>query len=145
VERQSLRARTSGRPLSIAILDLDHFKRFNDSLGHQAGDALLTEAARVWLAHLDDGAVLARYGGEEFGVLLPDRSLDEAEDLLEALRAATPGNQTVSIGLAVMQPNENAFDTVRRADEALYRAKAAGRDRLVVDRRVDAPTLFATA
>jgi diguanylate cyclase (GGDEF)-like protein len=145
VERQSLRARTTGRSLAIAILDLDHFKRFNDSLGHQAGDALLTEAARVWLERLDERGVLARYGGEEFGILLPDHTLDEAAELLETIRAATPGNQTVSIGLAVMQPGEDAFETVRRADEALYRAKAAGRDRLVVDRRVDAPTLFATA
>ncbi len=136
VARQSQRARTTGRPLSIAILDLDHFKRFNDSLGHQAGDALLIEAARVWNDHLDGSTVLARYGGEEFGILLPDRSLTEATELLDELRAATPGNQTVSIGLAELWPEEDAFDAVRRADQALYRAKAAGRDRLIADRPV---------
>jgi diguanylate cyclase len=134
VARQSQRARSTGRPLSIAILDLDHFKRFNDSLGHQAGDALLVEAARVWNDHLDGTAVLARYGGEEFGVLLPDRHIAEATDLLEGLRAATPGNQTVSIGLVELSVDEDAFDAVRRADEALYRAKAAGRNRLIADR-----------
>lgn len=117
--------------LTVAVLDLDHFKAFNDLNGHLAGDDLLAGCAAAWQAQLPGGAFLARYGGEEFAVLLP--GLDDARclDVLERLRRATPGHQTVSIGFARRRPGEPIRQTVDRADRALYAAKDAGRDRVV--------------
>ena len=76
VVREMSRARRTGRPLCLAFLDLDHFKAFNDTYGHQAGDAHLRRAAAAWRRELRAIDVLARYGGEEFGILLPDMDLD---------------------------------------------------------------------
>ena len=73
------RARRTGRPLCLALLDLDHFKAFNDTHGHQAGDAHLRRTAAAWRRELRTIDVLARYGGEEFGILLPECDLDEAQ------------------------------------------------------------------
>jgi diguanylate cyclase (GGDEF)-like protein len=117
--------------LCIAILDLDHFKEFNDAYGHQAGDRLLREAAAGWQSALRKGDVLARYGGEEFAVALPGCSLEEAEAVLERLRQLTPF-VTCSVGLAEWMPGEAEVELVARADVALYEAKRAGRDALVV-------------
>jgi diguanylate cyclase (GGDEF)-like protein len=114
----------------IAILDLDHFKLYNDRHGHPAGDVLLQSAATVWRAQLRAGDVIARYGGEEFAVLLPSCSIQEATQVLERLRAATP-TVTCSGGLAEHVPGESPDELTRRADQALYHAKAVGRDRLV--------------
>ncbi len=122
----------SGRDVCLAMIDLDHFKRFNDQHGHQAGDELLRESARSWTAHLRETDVLARYGGEEFGLLLDDTMLHEAEGIAERLRCATPGGATVSIGVAAWDGFEAISDLVGRADAALYEAKQQGRDRVVV-------------
>ncbi|HJR94729.1 MAG TPA: sensor domain-containing diguanylate cyclase [Gaiellaceae bacterium] len=120
------------RPLCVAIVDLDHFKRFNDVHGHQAGDRLLKASASAWRTALRQTDTLARYGGEEFGVVLPGCSADVAEVVLERLRELTPEGQTCSVGLAEWSPGESDADLVARADEALYEAKRAGRDALVV-------------
>ena len=80
-----------GAPLTVAMLDLDHFKEYNDANGHQAGDALLTACARAWQAAAPPGSFLARYGGEEFAVLLPGMDGETAAPHLERLRLATPG------------------------------------------------------
>ena len=77
----------------MAILDLDHFKAYNDHHGHPAGDALLIDCARAWQSQLHRPAVLARYGGEEFAVLLPGTGLAEAHPVLDELRRATPGHR----------------------------------------------------
>jgi diguanylate cyclase (GGDEF)-like protein len=129
VERD--RASRSGEPLALALLDLDHFKAFNDRLGHPAGDDLLCEVSQAWSAGIRPADVLARLGGEEFGVLLPDTDLDTAVAVMDRLRAVVPRGQTVSIGVVQWAEEETADATTRRADEALYAAKAAGRDRVV--------------
>lgn len=130
LERAEKRATEERTPLTIAILDMDHFKAFNDRFGHPKGDELLVASARVWHALLDPPAMLARYGGEEFAVLLPGLSKEQAMPILERLRAATPGNQTVSIGYAQRLPGESVTQTFARADKALYLAKETGRNRV---------------
>jgi diguanylate cyclase len=121
----------TGIPLTIAMLDLDHFKDYNDEHGHQTGDALLAACARAWGAALPDPAFLARYGGEEFALLLPGLAGEAARVALERLRTAMPAGQTVSVGYAQWVPGESGSDGIRRADLALYDAKASGRDRVV--------------
>jgi diguanylate cyclase (GGDEF)-like protein len=123
------RAARDATPVTVAMLDLDHFKRFNDELGHQAGDRLLKGAASAWTAELRIVDVLARYGGEEFIVLLPSADAKLAADVLSRLRTATPAGQTFSAGLAVWDGAESADELIGRADRALYAAKANGRDR----------------
>lgn len=139
IDRLADRTREQGLPMSVAILDIDHFKDFNDTRGHQAGDALLTEAARSWRAHIADGGFIARYGGEEFGVLLPGTTLPEAIAILDEVRRSTPEGQTISVGVTQLRRDESPTDAVRRADGALYRAKAEGRDRVVADDDMVAP------
>jgi diguanylate cyclase (GGDEF)-like protein len=121
--------------VSVAVLDLDRFKDFNDSCGHQHGDRLLKEAAAAWRHELRAGDVLARYGGEEFAVLLPGTDLARAAAIADRLRAVMPGGQTCSAGVAQWDGREGPDALVRRADGALYEAKDAGRDRTTVDRR----------
>jgi diguanylate cyclase len=126
------RARRDGVPLAVAILALDHFKDFNDQYGHQAGDRLLKSATSAWSRMLRTTDLLCRYGGEEFSVLLPAATTDQAVEVLERLRAVTPQGQTFSAGLAGWDGQEVSDELVARADRALYAAKAAGRDRVVV-------------
>lgn len=131
LEREHARARREGHPLCVAIFDLDQFKRYNDAHGHQAGDELLREIARRWRAQLRVSDVLARYGGEEFALLCPARRHADVLTVVERLRACLPAGQTCSAGLAASDGAETAPVLVGRADTALYRAKAAGRDRTV--------------
>jgi diguanylate cyclase len=126
------RGRRDRVDLSIALLDLDHFKRFNDEFGHQAGDRLLKSAAAAWSAQLRAVDQLARYGGEEFIVLLPGATVELATGVLERLRGATPAGQTFSAGVATWDGTETSEDLIARADQALYQAKHAGRDRILV-------------
>jgi diguanylate cyclase (GGDEF)-like protein len=130
--RELARAGRDGRPVCVAMLDLDRFKRFNDDRGHQAGDRLLKQAAAAWSQQLRASDTLARYGGEEFAVLLPGCALGDAQALLERLRGSMPGAQTVSAGVACWDGSETAEELVGRADSALYEAKRAGRDRLIM-------------
>jgi diguanylate cyclase len=125
-------ARRTGLPLSVAMLDLDHFKRFNDQHGHQAGDRLLTQAAALWRAQLRDQDYLARYGGEEFCAMVTGRTAPEAIDVIERLLAATPDGQTFSAGLADWDGVESPESLLARADEALYHAKRSGRNRVTL-------------
>ncbi|MFF5297338.1 GGDEF domain-containing protein [Paractinoplanes globisporus] len=136
LSRELARARRSGEPVVAGLLDLDFFKRFNDAYGHQAGDLLLKEAAATWRALLRDPDVLARYGGEEFGVVIAGLPAEEALTIVSRLRPATPRGQTFSAGLAEWDGTEPADELVRRADEALYQAKAAGRDRVLLAKNV---------
>ena len=123
-------ARTADQPLTIAMADLDHFKEYNDTLGHLAGDALLADCARRWRAALDPSIFLARYGGEEFAVILQGDWSTRADDALDAMRRATPAPVTVSVGYARRDYIEPIITTVARADAALYQAKSAGRDQV---------------
>jgi diguanylate cyclase (GGDEF)-like protein len=119
-------------PVCVAMLDLDLFKDFNDKLGHQAGDRLLKASAAAWRTQLRATDTLTRYGGEEFAIVLPNCSLDDATELLERVRTATPAGQTASAGVAAWDRIEEPGILVSRADAALYEAKEAGRDRVVI-------------
>ena len=128
--RELARARRTGESLCVALLDIDHFKDFNDRNGHLAGDELLRSLAPAWRGHLRDSDFLIRFGGEEFAVALPDCELIDGERLLERLRASMPGGQTCSAGVAQWDGIESARTLVDRADRALYDAKHGGRDRV---------------
>jgi diguanylate cyclase (GGDEF)-like protein len=130
--RRMANARRTGEEIVVAILDLDHFKRFNDQYGHQAGDRLLKEAAAAWRSQLRGADLLARYGGEEFGVCITGMSAPAAARLLERVLAVTPLGQTFSGGVAAWTGDEAPERLVARADAALYEAKNAGRARLIV-------------
>jgi len=130
--RELARAQRERSPLSVAMIDLDRFKRFNDLHGHQSGDRLLKQAASAWQEQLRATDVLARYGGEEFALALPSCEIKEALALGERLRGATPSSETCSIGIAQWNGTESGESLVNRADAALYKAKAGGRDKVVV-------------
>ncbi|WP_299959148.1 bifunctional diguanylate cyclase/phosphodiesterase [uncultured Modestobacter sp.] len=119
-------------PLSAALLDLDHFKQINDTDGHEAGDRVLVRAAESWGARLPTGAVLARHGGDEFALLVPGLTGDAALALVERLTGPDLGTG-VSCGVAQHVPGETGAQLMRRADAALYTAKAAGRGRSALD------------
>jgi diguanylate cyclase len=125
------RARRAGTPLAVALLDLDHFKRFNDQYGHQAGDQLLKIATAAWQSLLRSSDLLARYGGEEFAVLLPSSTLGQAVEVVGRLLAVTPLAQTFSAGVALWHGDETSDQIVARADQALYQAKEAGRNQVL--------------
>jgi diguanylate cyclase (GGDEF)-like protein/PAS domain S-box-containing protein len=131
LRREVARAMRAGSSLSVVLLDLDRFKSFNDSHGHQMGDKLLQEAAVAWRATLRATDFIARYGGEEFAVLLPQASYEGGLTVVERLRQATPMGQTCSAGIALSKPADTPEEVVRRADRALYEAKREGRDRAV--------------
>jgi diguanylate cyclase (GGDEF)-like protein len=131
LKRELARAGRRGTPLAVAMLDLDHFKLYNDRHGHQAGDRFLKEAAAAWEGMIRDSDIIARYGGEEFAVGFPDTGLDTARELVERLRSATPEGERCSAGVAVFDGEEGADELVARADAALYEAKRGGRDRAV--------------
>jgi diguanylate cyclase (GGDEF)-like protein len=127
------RATRRGLPLAVALIDLDRFKAFNDSRGHQAGDQLLVAAARVWAADLRTGDLLARWGGEEFALLMPATDEAEAASILGRLQAATPEGQSFSAGVTV-ERFRPGFDVdldavLHAADRAMYAAKDSGRAR----------------
>lgn len=126
--------------LLLAILDLDHFKSINDTYGHQAGDKVLKIIANVLRKGLRGDDFIARFGGEEFALLMPGSDLAGGTRLLERLRAAVEqcpfhfkGERvtiTMSAGVALFKPGENASQVLKRADQALYRAKEAGRNQI---------------
>jgi len=124
------RTQRSGKTLSLGILDIDRFKAYNDRLGHPAGDRLLSEAARGWRDMLRVTDVIGRYGGDEFILVLPDCAPSGAWQVVERLRASTPGGQTCSAGLAHWS-DATAEELVAQADGALYVAKSTGRDRVM--------------
>lgn len=136
LEQEMARARRSGRALTVAMMDLDHFKRFNDTFGHSAGDELLRRFALRIARRVRAQDLVARYGGEEFCLILPETEAPGALQLVDALRASGAGDDhlgrrvTFSAGLATWNGHESAEELVFRADASLYRAKAAGRDRV---------------
>lgn len=132
-----------GARYNIVLLDIDHFKSYNDRLGHQAGDTLLAEVGRAILAELREGDLAYRYGGEEFLLVLPNHKVDNAAAGTERVRreiarrlvaSGLPGPPTLSAGLAASSLGESLEEIIGRADAALYRAKHGGRNRLAVDR-----------
>jgi diguanylate cyclase (GGDEF)-like protein/PAS domain S-box-containing protein len=133
--REMTRARRPRSPLCVAIVDIDHFKVYNDTYGHLAGDEVLRACARAWDESLRGEDTIVRFGGEEFLVLLPDTEMAQACEVVERLRGATPCEQTCSAGLAEWDFVESVDELLARADRALYLAKAGGRNQLA-----EAPT-----
>jgi diguanylate cyclase (GGDEF)-like protein len=126
------RARRARDSLSVAMIDLDRFKQFNDTFGHLAGDRLLKEAAAKWSSDAVRAVdQLARYGGEEFILLMPGAGTHDAVGIVDRLRHVVPAGQTFSAGVATWDGTEVSEELVARADRALYEAKLTGRDRVV--------------
>jgi diguanylate cyclase len=140
--REAAKAKRSGRPLTVAMVDADHFKKVNDTHGHDFGDVVLGVLADRFVESLRPGDLVYRYGGEEFLVLLPDTDVVGAQVVLERLRLRACSapitqddiavTQAVSIGVAPVLSEGDPEDALLRADEALYQAKDQGRNRLVV-------------
>jgi diguanylate cyclase (GGDEF)-like protein len=114
--------------LAFALLDIDHFKEYNDAHGHQAGDRVLVVAAGTWSRLIRPEDTLARFGGEEFALVMPGCALDVAEGRIAVMRSSLPPPVTASAGVTSGRAGDSFSDIVARADLALYRAKAAGRD-----------------
>ena len=139
--REAHRLQRFNEPFSVLLVDIDHFKRINDLLGHAAGDEVLRQVAQTLAGEAREVDRVARYGGEEFCVLLPNTEHEGAMQAAERLRAAVHGQEitwgedtvgvTISTGVAcATRPDEPLDALLRRADEALYRAKAQGRNRV---------------
>lgn len=132
LELELARARRGNSSFMLAYLDLDHFKPYNDTHGHGAGDTLLCVMVQRWQALIRETDLLARIGGEEFVLVCVDTDEAASIALLERLRQAVPSGQTCSAGLTAARPDDQVHSLLQRADEALYRAKHQGRDRIVV-------------
>ncbi len=126
------RASRIAYPLTVVMIDLDHFKRFNDRRGHQAGDQLLRGAVAAWRTRLRPMDMLARYGGEEFTLVLPACDAEHACTLIDRLRPLTPERQTFSAGVAKWNGADSVEELLRGADAALLQAKRGGRNRTIV-------------
>jgi diguanylate cyclase (GGDEF)-like protein len=136
------RRRNGGEGLCIGLLDVDNFKRVNDQFGHQAGDDVLRLIGETLNRVMRQGDFVARFGGEEFLIILPETLPAGGEQVADRLRAAiggipldtmpVPHRVTVSIGLAAHDPERRIEETLGLADQALYRAKHLGRDKVVV-------------
>ena len=141
-DKELQRARRYGRPMALLMMDIDHFKRINDSHGHAFGDEVLKRLVETCQADLRGHDVLGRLGGEEFAVVMPECTLEAAESVAERLRRTlaavavpTAGGSvdfTVSIGVVDWAPERSLEATLERADKAMYAAKSAGRNRVVV-------------
>jgi diguanylate cyclase (GGDEF)-like protein len=144
LNREIHRAERSGKPLSVVMIDIDHFKSFNDKYGHDAGDFVLSALARAIMKNIRPSDMACRYGGEELAVVLPEASLECACERAEQMRLAIRGTNlthlgqtlpapTASFGVAVYPANgTKPANLLKAADDALYRAKHAGRDRVCV-------------
>lgn len=130
-------------PMVLMLLDIDHFKKFNDTFGHQVGDQVLRLVARTFTDNVKGRDIAARYGGEEFAIILPEtglqsglkvadilRRLVENKEVVNKANHETLGRITLSVGVAEYKPGENISDLIERADRALYRAKRNGRNRV---------------
>jgi diguanylate cyclase (GGDEF)-like protein len=129
ITRELKRSEREGNEVALAMFDLDHFKAYNDTYGHPAGDGLLSDVAAAWQGCLRATDSLARYGGEEFALIAPGCTESDAVALVDRLRGAVTEGQTCSAGVAFWDRAETAADLLARADAALYEAKVGGRDR----------------
>jgi diguanylate cyclase (GGDEF)-like protein len=130
VDHELARARRTGAPLAVAMIDMDHFKLYNDTYGHSAGDALLGGLVSAIRAELRPSDLIARWGGEEFAIALPDCDLRQARAVASRLLLVVPDGQTMSIGLTEASLDDTSRTLIARADRALYAAKDAGRNRV---------------
>jgi diguanylate cyclase (GGDEF)-like protein len=123
LDRGLARARRTGEPVSVALVDVDSFKAVNDAEGHSGGDSLLVQMTQNWAKMLRPDDVLARIGGDEFAVLIPDCSYPEIPEVIRRLRGGMPTPHSCSIGVATWDTLEVSDQLMRRADKALYEAK----------------------
>lgn len=148
-------AAETGEDMCVVIGDVDHFKSFNDTWGHQTGDQVLRLVAHCFTENVKGRDTAARYGGEEFVLILPATSLANARGLAERIRRVvqtkkvvkrstgeTLGSITISLGVARLGPGEDPLETVRRADACLYTAKRSGRNMVVTEEQVDASAVL---
>lgn len=149
LRQRAIEAGETGDPLCLLVLDIDHFKSFNDTHGHQTGDEVLRLVAKTVQQAVPKGCLPARLGGEEFAVLVPRLGFDQAVHLGETIRravggkklrnlktGATLGTITLSVGVSLYDLGEPLAQFFERGDEALYLAKASGRDRVCTERQV---------
>jgi diguanylate cyclase (GGDEF)-like protein/PAS domain S-box-containing protein len=140
-EQEIVRTRRYGKPLAVMMLDVDHFKPINDTYGHQAGDMVLQQLSAVCCHVMREIDIIGRLGGEEFAILLPEangiQALEAAERLREAVAATVVQPEkdvsisfTVSIGVTALVADDGVVTLLKRADEALYKAKYSGRNRV---------------
>jgi diguanylate cyclase len=144
--QHALASADEDRPLSLVLLDIDHFKRFNDTWGHQTGDQVLRLVAMTLKSNIKGKDIAARYGGEEFAAILPDTDLEGATIVAENVRRAVQakellkrstneklGRVTASLGIATFRHGDTVGSLIERADRCLYAAKAAGRNQVVCE------------
>lgn len=142
LDAEIARAKRYRKPLSLALFDIDDFKKINDFYGHQTGDRILKELGAMMNVNVRESDIPARYGGEEFALILPETSQMDAYDLLERLRAMiehtvfclpdNPITATISVGVAQLDPaHAKSFELIERADAALYEAKRQGKNQVV--------------
>lgn len=154
MRRAAMEAMEDGEPLSLLMIDIDHFKRFNDDFGHQVGDQVLRLLANTLTQSIKGQDTAARYGGEEFGVILPNTPLKAAASVAETIRKSVAsrkvrnrttqkdmGQITVSIGVGTLEFGEPIGQLISRADQALYAAKGQGRNRVVDEDEIDPKTV----
>jgi len=135
-----------GLPLSVVMADIDHFKKFNDTFGHQTGDQVLKLVANCLKTGALEQHIVARYGGEEFAVIMPATEINLAETVTNKIRETVQarelvkrstgeslGRVTMSMGIALLRPGETGATLIKRADDCLYAAKHAGRNRVITD------------
>jgi diguanylate cyclase (GGDEF)-like protein len=137
--REVARSQRYERPLAVIVFDVDDFKSINDRFGHLAGDTVLGQVGERVRGVVRTSDIACRVGGDEFGVILPESSLEDAEQLCERLKSHMAGHPIpqagrlhISAGIAGLRPQEDAVSLFERADDALYRAKEAGKGRVAI-------------
>lgn len=150
LRQRAMEAMEDASPLCLALTDIDFFKKFNDTYGHQTGDQVLKLVARILQGNVKGNDLAARYGGEEFALVLPNTALEDAKTVCEQIRTAVAskrirnrqtgeemGNINLSIGIALFRPGESLSDFIHRSDEGLYFAKGNGRNQTVLETQLD--------
>jgi len=158
LDKALARARQKNEPMSLLMIDVDHFKSFNDKFGHLTGDQVLRLVALSVKQNVKGQDIAARYGGEEFAVALPNTALQSAITVAEHIRSAVMtkelmkrssgerlGRVTISIGVAAVRPNDSAQSLIERADRGLYAAKGSGRNRVFSETNLEPAKPAATA
>ncbi|WP_417670495.1 GGDEF domain-containing protein [Roseibium sp.] len=150
LERTIAQAKESSTSFALLLTDIDHFKKFNDTFGHQTGDQVLRLVALSVKQNVKSHDSACRYGGEEFAIILPQSTLEEAAEISEKIRVAVMskelvkrstgenlGRVTISIGISTFRPDDTAHSLIARADDALYAAKRGGRNMIKSEKDLD--------